>query len=233
LKRFIDLLRASALAALLTTCATAPPPSHPETSCYRPHWTIPLDFSRVRRVAQKTFIQHTGSSRYLTVFSPGPFERSCYFVMSPESSEESIAQSEHKGVMLDSDGNGTPDCFILGGGTLPDAKGRPVPYNFFAIDRDGDGRIEEFISEDLDLDGDHVMDAAAQAVLTEPDARGHFRRGIYRSGGVDTPIPKAGFDFLLKKPLYDEPVPFADNEATQMTLFAELQKIWNELQVKP
>jgi hypothetical protein len=233
LKRTIDLLRAGALAALLTSCATTPPPSHPETSCYRPHWTIRLDFSQVRRVAQKTFIQHTGAPRYLTIFAPGPFERSYYFVMSPDSSEESIAQSEHKGVMLDSEGNGTPDCFILGGGTLPDAKGQSVPYNFFAIDRDGDGRIEAFISEDLDLDGDHVMDRDAQAVLTEPDARGHLRRGIYRSGGADTPIPKEGFDFLLKKPLYDQPVPFPDNEATQMTLFEELERIWKELQVKP
>ena len=204
--------------------------THPETSCYRPHWTIPLDFSQVRRVTQRTFIQHTGSPRYLTVFTPGPFERSYYFVMSPGSTEESIVQSEHKGVMLDSDGNGTPDCFILGGGTLPDAKGQAVPYNFFAIDQDGDGRIEAFIGEDLDLDGDHVMDQAAQAVLTEPDAKGHFRRGTYRAGGVDTPIPKEGFDFLLKKPLYDEPVPFPDNEVTQMTLFAELENIWKELQ---
>jgi hypothetical protein len=230
LKRFIDLVRAGALTAFLTSCATAPPMTHPETSCYRPHWTIPLDFSQVRRVAQKTFIQHTGSPRYLTVFTPGPFERSYYFVVSPDSSEESIARSEHKGVMLDTYGNGTPDCFILGGGTLPDAEGQPVPYNFFAIDQDGDGGIEAFISEDLDLDGDHVMDRDAQAVLTEPDAKGHFRRGIYRSGGVGTPIPKEGFDFLLKKPLYDEPVPFSDNEVTQMTLFAELENIWKELQ---
>jgi hypothetical protein len=229
LKRSNDLLRACALAALLTSCATAPSIPHPEMPCYRPHWTIPLDLSQVRRVAQKTFTQHTGAPRYLTVFTPGPFERSYYFVMSPDSSEESIAQSEHKGVMLDTNGSGRPDCFILGGGTLPDAKGQPVPYNFFAIDKDGDGRIEAFIGEDLDLDGDHVMDRDAQAVLTEPDARGHLRRGTYRSGGVDAPIPKEGFDFLLKKPLYDEPVPFPDNEATRMTLFAALQKIWDDL----
>jgi len=217
------------LLAFLSACATTPPPSNPEPVCYRPHWTIPLDLSQVRRVAQRTFIQHTGSSRYLTVFTPGPFERSYYFVMSPDLSEESIAQSEHKGVMIDSDGNGRPDCFILGGGTLPDVKGQPVPYNFFAIDQIGDGRIEEFISEDLDLDGDYVMDRDAQAILSEPDAKGHFRHGIYRSGGKTSLIPKEGFDFLLKKPLYDQPVLFADNEVTQMTLFEELENIWKEL----
>lgn len=229
MNRFTDLFRACMLLAFLTACATAPPSSNSETACYRPHWTIPIDFGKVRRVAQNPFIQHTGASRYLTIFAPGPFERSYYFVMSPDASEESIVQSEHKGIMLDSDGNGIPDCFILGGGTLPDAKGQPVPYNYFAIDQDGDGRIEEFISEDLDLDGDHMMDRDTQAILSEPDAKGHFRRGYYRSDGVDTPIPKEGFDFLLKKPLYDVPVPFPDNEVTQMTLFSDLEKIWKEL----
>ena len=225
----MDLLRAGALTAILTSCATAPVPTNSFSTCYRPHWTIPLDLSQVRRVAQRTYFQHTGSSRYLTVFSPGPFERSYYFVMSSDSSEDSIAQSEHKGVMLDSDGNGRLDCFILGGGTLSDAKGQPVPYNFFAIEHDGDGRIEAFISEDLDLDGDHVMDGDAQAILSDPDAKGHFRHGIYRSGGKTSLIPKEGFDFLLKKPLYDQPVLFADNEVPQMTLFEELEKIWKEL----
>ncbi|HUK56273.1 MAG TPA: hypothetical protein VLY20_06405 [Nitrospiria bacterium] len=232
MRAFLKAPALSVLIFLTSACAAAPPPppSDPETACYHPHWTIPLDFNKVRRAAQRTFIQHTGSSRYLTIFSPGPFERSYYFVMSPDPSEASIEQSEHKGVMLDTDGKGRPDCFILGGGTLPDAKGEPVPYNFFAIDRDGNGRIEAFISEDLDLDGDHVMDQYVRALMTDPDPEGHFRRGTYQSDGASTPIPKAGFDFLLKKPLYDEPVPFADNEATQMTLFAELEKIWKELQ---
>lgn len=224
------LIRTGAVAAVLSSCATAPPAPDSYHDCYRPHWTLPLDFNRVHRLSQQSFIQHTGAVRYLTIFGPGPFDHSYYFVMSPGSSKESIAQSEHKGVMVDSDENGIPDCFILGGGTLPDAKGEPVPYNYFAMDRDGDGQIEVFFSEDLDLDGDHVMDQNVLAIMADPDSAGHLRRGIYRSNGTATPIPKAGFDFLLKKPLYDAPVPFPDNEVTQMTLFGELNKIWKEMQ---
>ena len=232
MKAFIKRLTPGALAVLLSACAAAPILTNPEPSCYRPHWVIPFEIQKVRRVAQQPFTMHAGSQRFLTIFEPGPFERSFFFVMSPDPGEESVAKSEHKGVLLDSDRNGTADCFILGGGTLPDAKGKPVPYNFFAIDRDADGRIEEFISEDLDLDGDRVMDRAALAILKEPDPAGHFQRGAYLSAGGISPIPKEGPDFVLKKPVMAE-FHFPDNEVTKMTLFAALQKIWQELQINP
>jgi len=163
---------------------------------------------------------------YLTLFEPGPFDRSIYFVMSPDPG--SVESSANKGVMLDSDRDGKPDCFILGGGTLPDAQGKQVAYNFFAIDTEGRGEIDEFIAEDIDLNGDGIMDRDVQAVLTDPDANGHFRRGAYYANGAITPIPKEGFDFLLKKPLYKDPFPFPDNEVTKLTLFAVLQEIWAE-----
>jgi hypothetical protein len=219
-----------AVTASLASCATTPLESNPQTSCYHPHWAIPFDIGYLRRVTQEPFTAHTGSKLYLTIFEPGPFERSLYFVMSPDTDPDSVARSANKGVMLDSDRDGKPDCFILGGGTLPDARGKPVAYNFFAIDREGQGQIDEFISEDLDLDGDRIMDRNAQAILTEPDPNGHFRKGAYYVNGTITPIPKEGFDFLLKKPLYKDPFPFADDEVTKLTLFAALQKIWDDLQ---
>ena len=175
------------------------------------------------------FTLHTGSERHLTIFSPGPFDRSFFFVMSPHPGAESVAASPHIGVLLDADQNGAPECIILAGGTLPDAKGRPVPYNFFAIDRGGAGDVDEFISEDLDLDGDRVMDRDVQAILIEPDAEGRFQRGAYLKAGRIQPIPKEGTAFLLKKPLHSDPVPFEDDEVTKMTLFGALQKIWADL----
>lgn len=153
--------------------------------------------------------------------------------MSPDPDPGSAVESKNIGVMLDTNLDGRADCFILGGGTLPNARGKPVAYNFFAIDWGGQGQIEEFISEDLDLDGDRVMDQNAQAIMMEPNPDGHFQMGAYRVNGSITPIPKEGFDFLLKKPLYEEPFRFPDNEVTRMTLFAALQKIWGELQIKP
>ncbi|HEY4485426.1 MAG TPA: hypothetical protein VI702_03760, partial [Nitrospiria bacterium] len=175
---------------LLGGCATAPAllPSAP--TCYRPHWAIPFDLDKIQAVARRTFTLHTGSERHLTIFSPGPFDRSFFFVMSPHPGAESVAASPHIGVLLDSDQNGAPECIILAGGTLPDAKGRPVPYNFFAIDRGGAGDVDEFISEDLDLDGDRVMDRDVQAILIEPDAEGRFQRGAYLKAGRIQPIPK-------------------------------------------
>jgi hypothetical protein len=217
----------------LTSCATLQGPYPPFEPCYRSHWTIPLDLQKVRSVARQPFTTHTGSKLFLTVYAPGPFERSFYFVMSPDSDPGTEGESRNIGIMLDTNRDGRADCFILGGGTLPDARGKPVPYNFFAIDWEGQGRIEEFISEDLDLDGDRIMDRNAQAILMEPDPAGHFKMGAYRSNGSIAPIPKEGFDFLLKKPLYEEPFRFPDNEVTQLTLFAALQKIWGELQIKP
>jgi len=229
LNRFLNLVRAAALAAVLSSCVTAPAVTDSSFTCYRLHRPIPFDIGNLRRVTQEPFTTHTGSKLYLTIFEPGPFERSLYFVMSPGTDPDSVARSANKGVMLDSDGEGKPDCFILSGGTLPDARGKPVVYNFFAIDREGHGQIDEFISEDLDLDGDRIMDRNVQAILTEPDPRGHFRKGAYYVNGRITPIPKEGFDFLLKKPLYKDPFPFPDDEVTKMTLFAALQKIWADL----
>jgi hypothetical protein len=153
--------------------------------------------------------------------------------MSPDPDAPSVAKSTNIGIMLDTNRNGKPDCFILGGGTLPDARGNPVPYNFFAIDWGGRGQVEEFISEDLDLDGDRVMDRNAQAILTETDPDGRFQMGAYLVDGAITRIPKEGSDFLLKKPLYPDGFYFPDNEVTKLTLFAALQKIWDELQIKP
>jgi hypothetical protein len=218
---------------LLAACAATPGPITSAAPCYRPHWLIPFDIQKVRRVAHESFTTHTGSNLYLTIFEPGPFARSFYFVMSPDPDPASVAKSANIGIMLDTNRNGKPDCFILGGGTLPDARGNPVPYNFFAIDWGGRGQVEEFISEDLDLDGDRVMDRNAQAILTEPDPDGHFQMGAYLVDGVITRIPKDGSDFLLKKPLYPDGFHFPDDEVTKMTLFAALQKIWDELQTKP
>jgi hypothetical protein len=149
--------------------------------------------------------------------------------MSPDPDTAAVAKSTNIGIMLDTNRNGKPDCFILGGGTLPDARGNPVPYNFFAIDWEGQGRIEEFISEDIDLDGDRVMDPDVQAILMEPDPDGHFQMGAYLVNGSITPIPKEGPDFLLKKPLYPDGFHFPDNEVTKLALFAALQKIWDDL----
>ena len=166
---------------------------------------------------------------YVTAFEPGPFDHSYYFVMSPGPQDESIALSQNVGVMQDTDDNGKADCFILGGGTLSDAEGNPKAYNFYAIDRKGKGRIEEFISEDLDLDGDRVMDEASQAVMMKPDSQGHFQQGVYIAHEAVTSIPKEGTAFLLKKPSRTDLVPFQDNEATKMTLFKTLHEIWDEL----
>ena len=218
---------------LLSACATTSGPMTTAVSCYRPHWPIPFNMKKVRRVAQQTFTTHTGSKLYLTIFEPGPFEPSLYFIMSPDPDAASVVKSANIGIMLDSNRNGKPDCFILGGGTLPDARGTSVPYNFFAIDWEGGGHIEEFISEDLDLDGDRVMDRNAQAILTEPDPDGHFQMGAYLVNGAITPIPKEGSGFLLKKPLYPDGFHFPDDEVTKMTLFAALHKIWDRLQIKP
>jgi len=201
--------------------------------CYRPHWPIPFNIEKVRRVVHESFTTHTGSNLYLTVFEPGPFARSFYFVMSPDPDATSVAKSANIGIMQDTNRNGKPDCFILGGGTLPDERGNPVAYNFFAIDWEGQGQIDEFISEDLDLDGDRVMDRNAQAILTEPDSDGRFQMGAYLVDGTITRIPKVGFDFMLKKPLYPGGFHFPDNEVTQMTLFGALVKIWDGLQTKP
>jgi hypothetical protein len=214
---------------LLFACATAPETTPTASACYRPHWPITHDLSKLNRVLQRPFITHTGMQFYVTVFKPGPFDRSYYFVMSPGPQEESIALSRNIGVMQDTDDNGRADCFILGGGTLPDAQGNPRAYNFFAIDRKGKGQIEEFISEDLDLDGDRVMDEASQAVMMKPDSQGRFQQGIYIANEGVTPIPKQGAAFLLKKPRWPDPVPFQDNEVTQMTLFKALHQIWDDL----
>lgn len=138
--------------------------------------------------------------------------------------------SEHFGVMADSDRIGKADCFILNGGILPDADGEPVVYNFFAIDQEGDGEIDEFISEDLDLDGNQAVDRNVQAILMERDPEGHFRRGAYLVRGKIVPIPKDGNTFLLKKPLYKDGYPFPDDEVTRMMLFSALHKMWDDLQ---
>ncbi|HEY5595616.1 MAG TPA: hypothetical protein VIL61_10755 [Nitrospiria bacterium] len=227
------ILTSAAAVLLLSACATTSGPMTTAVPCYRPHWPIPFNIQKVRRVAHESFTTHTGSKLYLTVFEPGPFERSFYFVMSPDPNAASVAKSANIGIMLDTNRNGKPDCFILGGGTLPDARGKPVPYNFFAIDWEGRGQVEEFISEDLDLDGDRVMDRNAQAILTEPDPAGRFQMGAYLVNGAITLIPKEGSDFLLKKPLYPDGFHFSDNEVTKLTLFAALQKIWDKLQTKP
>jgi hypothetical protein len=213
----------------LAACAATPGPITSAAPCYRPHWPIPFDIKKVRRAAHESFTTHTGSNLYLTIFEPGPFARSFYFVMSPDPEAASAAKSPNIGIMLDTNRNGKPDCFILGGGTLPDARGKAVPYNFFAIDWGGLGQIEEFISEDLDLDGDRVMDRNTQAILTEPDPDSRFQMGAYLVDGAITRIPKEGSDFLLKKPLYPNGFHFPDNEVTKLTLFAALQKIWDEL----
>jgi hypothetical protein len=219
-----------ALSLSLSACTAAFTITTPESDCYRPHWTIPSDFKKDRQVKQGSFTMHTGAPRFLTLFSPGPFEHSVLFVMSPDPSDESVTASTHRGVLLDSNRDGHLDCFILGGGTLQDRKGRPVPYNFFAVDLDGDGRIEKFIGEDLDLDGDRVMDRSSQAILMDPDPNGHFRKGVYVTGDSVRPIRKEGSVFLLNKPLWIEPFRFQDDEVTKMTLFTALQKLWDELQ---
>ncbi|MBI3611546.1 MAG: hypothetical protein HY204_12705 [Nitrospirae bacterium] len=215
---------------LLSACPAPSLSTNPASVCYRPHWAIPFDIQKVQRVAQQSFTTHTGSMLYVTIFAPGPFDRSFYFVMSPTPDTGSVAKSANIGIMLDTNRNGKPDCFILGGGTLPGARGKPVAYNFFAIDREGNGRIGEFISEDLDLDGDRIMDRNVQAILMEPDPEGHFQRGAYLVNGSITPIPKDGSAFLLRKPLWQEPFRFQDDDVTKMTLFAALQKIWEDLQ---
>ena len=73
------------------------------------------------------------------------------------------------------------------------------------------------------------MDRHSLALLTEPDPDGHFMRGTYYQMGKLMPIPRDGGSFLLDKPLWKIPVPFADNEVTKMKLFGELKKIWVEL----
>lgn len=150
--------------------------------------------------------------------------------MSPNPSDQAIRESRHYGVMMDLNQSGSADCFILSGGTLPDAEGRPIPYNFFAIDPEGRGKIQAFISEDLDLNGDRVMDDDSRAVLNEPDADGRFQKGTYLSPNETGEIPKSGSAFLLRKPLWDQPVPFEADEVTQMTLFSALQDLWVDLQ---
>jgi hypothetical protein len=218
------------ISLLIAACASVPATPNPAPDCFRPHWRIPFDTGSLRRIEQRPFETHLGARRYLTFYSPGPFKASYFFVMSPDPTDESISQSPHIGVLFDSNRDGKPDCVILAGGTLPDAKGRPVAYNFFAIDRDGNGKIEEFLSEDLDLDGDHLMDAASVAVMADPDAEGHFASGTYLMYGEHRPIPKEGAFFLLQKPIFKIPFRFADDEVTKMTLFTALQEIWNNLE---
>jgi len=222
-----------ATALFIAACAPASVSPNPAPDCYRPHWRVPFETSSLRPIAQRPFETHLGDRRYLTVFSPGPFKASVFFVMSPDPSDASIAASPHAGILLDSNRNGTADCVILAGGTLPDAKGKPVPYNYFAIDRDGNGAVEEFFSEDLDLDGDRVMDRASVAVLSDPDPDGHFSRGIYFTEGGNRPIRKEGSFFLLQKPLFPQGFRFADDEVTKMTLFPTLQEIWRGLGNQP
>lgn len=214
------------------SCATSPPLLNPAPDCYRPHWNLPLDFNAVSPVIQLSFTQNTGARRVITVYEPGPWTASFYFVMSPDKAPHSITRSNHRGVFFDSGGNGVPDCFILRGGTLPNKRGKQVPYNFFALDHDGDGLVEEFIMEDLDLDGDRIMDRQSLAVLAEPDAEGHYMLGAYLQKGGMSPILKEGSSFLLKKPLWEDPFSFPDDEITRMKLFGELQKIWGEIQSK-
>ena len=171
-----------------------------------------------------------GETRHLSVYQPGPWKDSYYFIMSTAPTMLSILASPHKGVMTDTNGNGYPNCFLLGGGTLPDRRGKQVPYNYFALDINGDGIVDEFISEDIDLDHDRVMDRESVAILMEPDPDGHFMRGAYLKKGKMTLIPKRGRDFLLDKPLWKEPFPFADDEINRMNLIRELQKLWDEVQ---
>jgi hypothetical protein len=229
LRAWIKYLAFGYLLFLLPACASLSTTINSTTECYRSHWPIPLDIKKVRRVAQQPFTTHTGSQRIVTIFKPGPFKQSLFFIMSPSSDAGSVARSPHIGVMLDTNRNGSPDCFILGGGRLPDKNGKQVPYNFFAMDREGDGQIEEFISEDLDLDSDRVMDQDSRAVLMDPDSEGHFQKGVYHVNNTITSIPKEGSSFLLKKPLFEEPFTFQDNEVTQMTLFSVLHQIWKDL----
>lgn len=201
----------------------------PAPGCYRAHWPFPLNLEEVTPVLQRSFTQSTGAKRFITVYEPGPWTDSFYFVMSPSNTPHSILNSKHKGVFFDSNRNGIADCFILSGGTLPNKRGKPIPYNFFVTDRNGDGAIEEFIMEDLDLDEDRIMDKNTVAVLMEPDPEGHFTQGAYLQKGTITPIPKDGSAFYLRKPLWKDPFAFADDEVTKMKLFGELQKIWGEL----
>jgi hypothetical protein len=223
-------LLACGAAMLAAACASAPATPNPAPDCFRPHWRIPFKAGSLRRIEQRPFQTHLGARRFLTFYSPGPFKASYFFVMSPDPSEDSIAGSPHIGVLFDSNRDGKADCVILAGGTLPDANGRAVAYNFFAIDRDGNGQIEEFLSEDLDLDGDRVMDPASVAVMAEPDPAGHFGRGTYLMYGENHPIPKEGGFFLLQKPIFKVPFRFADDEVTKMTLFTALQEIWEKLE---
>jgi hypothetical protein len=229
LRTWIKYISLVPLLFLLPVCASLTTTVPSTTECYRSHWPIPFELIKVRRIAQQPFATHTGSQRFVTIFKPGPFKQSLFFVMSPRSDAGSVARSPHIGVMLDTNRNGSPDCFILGGGRLPDKNGNQVPYNFFAMDREGDGQIEEFISEDLDVDGDRLMDQDTRAVLMDPDPEGHFQKGVYHVNDTITPIPKEGSAFLLKKPLFEDPFSFQDNEVTQMTLFSVLHQIWKDL----
>ena len=219
-----------AIALLIAGCVPTAVVPNPAPDCYRPHWPVPFKIESLRRIAQRPFETHLGDRRYITVYSPGPFKASLFFVMSPDPSDDSIGASPHIGILLDSNRNGTADCVILAGGTLPDAKGKPVPYNYFAIDRDGNGAVEAFIGEDLDLDGDRIMDRASVAVLSDPDPEGHFLRGVYYSGRANRPIKKEGGFFLLEKPLFKQGFRFADDEVTKMNLFPTLQSIWKTLE---
>ncbi len=223
--------RALALTAagLLAGCAAAPGMIVPASAagCYRPHADLKFDVTRVASIGKTEFPSSNGSKLALVVFQPGPWAGSFYFVMAPDLSAASIAESRNIGVVPAVAPGDRIRCFVLGGGgTLPDRRGRPpVHYNYFALDTNGDGVIDLFLGEDLDLDQDGVIDLDTVMVLTDRDGDGAFDDGVYQTPNGSRPIPREGTNFMLHKPLWSYPVPFPADQVKQMRLFPALQQL--------
>lgn len=192
------------------------------TACFQPHLAIAFDLTRATSVLTHRFSSQTAGEAFLIFYRPGPWPGSYYFVMAPDPNPTTAAASRNVGI-LPNPGRGEPiRCVILGGGSLPDARGRELAYNYFAEDRDGNGRMDVFTAEDLDLDEDRRIDLASRMVLVDTDGDLILDEGFYETAEGTAPIPKEGENFMLRKPLWNYPVPFPNDELKRMNLFQAL-----------
>lgn len=213
-------------AAALAGCGGRAAAARAADGCYRPHLRIGLDLARVQPVATKRFEAATGNGATLVLFAPGPWPNSYYFAMARDDSPEAIAASHNIGVIPAPPPGQRIGCFILSGGAaLPDRTGQAVWYNYFAEDQNGDGIIDRFTAEDLDLDEDGKIDADARMVLTDLNTDGVFDHGEYVTARGVSAIPREGANFMLRKPLWNYLVPFPDDTLKRMNIFDALQEL--------
>ena len=108
------------------------------------------------------------------------------------------------GFLFDLDRDGRVDYLVFNGGPMFDKTlGSLAWMNYHWIDSNADGRVDIAVYNDVDLDGDHFLDAGWTAWVQDRDLDGLPDAAEYVGPGTSRPVEKSDGCFVVKRVVGD------------------------------